>query len=453
MSDALVLPPVDEPALASAAIGDPARDIRHGLVIAGLFFVVFLCWAATARLDAAAYAPGTLVVSGQRQSVQHREGGVVGAIYVREGQRVRQGQLLLRLAAADVLAQERALSAQAIRLLAQRARLQAEQLGQTRLATPPEFAALPEGDRAEAALALRLQQSELAARNATLSAQRGALGQRAAQSGEQGRGYGTQVVSAVEQLRLIDEQIDALKPLAERGFVSQTRLRELERARAQLVGQRGQYTASVAQTREAARESQIQVLEAERTFRERTAADLRDVDGRLGEVMPRLAAARDQLARTDIRAPATGAVIGLTIFTPGGVVAPGQKLMDIVPERTPLRIQARIALDDADDLAVGQRTLVRFPSLHERDLPNLEGRLTRLSADALTDEKTGGSYFTGEVTVPRDQLRVLGNLRGGGFELRAGMPVQVLVPLRKRTALDYALEPLLGAFWSSFREH
>lgn len=434
-------------------LGDPRRDIRLGLLIAGLFFVLFLGWAAFFRLDAAATAPGVLEVSGQRQSVQHREGGVVGEIHVREGQRVARGQLLLRLAAADVLAQERALSAQAIRLLAQRARLQAEQLGQGRVPAPAEFASLAGEDRDAAALALRLQQSELDARRATLTAQRGALGQRAAQSATQGRGYGTQVVSAEEQLRLVDEQLNALRPLADRGFVSRTRVRELERVKAELIGQRGQYSASVAQTREAARESELTALEADRTFHERTAADLREVDTRLAEVLPKWVAARDQLARTEIRAPATGAVIGLSVFTPGGVIAPGQKLMDIVPERAPLRIQIRVALDDADDLQVGQTTLVKFPSLHERELPNLKGTLTRLSADALADEKTGASYFTGEVTVPPEQIDLLRKIRGQAFELRAGMPAQVLVPLRRRTALDYALEPLVGAFWHSFREH
>lgn len=434
-------------------LGDPRRDIRMGLIIAGLFFVLFLGWAAFARLDAAATAPGVLEVSGQRQSVQHREGGVVGEIHVREGQRVVQGQLLLRLAAADVLAQERALSAQAIRLLAQRARLQAEQLGQGHVAAPEEFASLGGEDRDAAALALRLQQSELDARRATLTAQRGALGQRAAQSAAQGRGYGTQVVSAEEQLRLVDEQLTALRPLADRGFVSRTRVRELERVKAELVGQRGQYSASVAQTREAARESELTALEADRTFHERTAADLRDVDTRLAEVLPKWAAARDQLARTEIRAPATGAVIGLSVFTPGGVIAPGQKLMDIVPERAPLRIQIRVSLDDADDLHVGQATLVKFPSLHERDLPNLKGTLTRLSADALADEKTGASYFTGEVMVPPEQIDLLRKVRGQDFALRAGMPAQILVPLHKRTALDYALEPLVGSFWRSFHEH
>ena len=453
MNAPILLSPTTPALAAPAPVADPRGEIRTGAIIAALFFVVFLGWAAFARLDAAAYAPGTLVVSGQRQSVQHRDGGVVGKIYVREGQRVERGQLLVQLAAAEVQAQERALASQAIRLLAQRARLEAEQLGRSQIVAPREFASLSPEDRAEASAALRLQQNELQVRSSVLSAQRGALGQRVAQSGEQGRGYGEQAVSASEQLRLIEEQIAALRPVAEKGFVSQTRMRELERARAELIGQRGQYSASVAQTRGAARESEIQALEAERTFRERSAADLRDVDSRLGDVLPRWTAARDQLERTAIRAPATGAVVGLSVFTPGGVVAPGQKLMDIVPERTPLLIQARISPEDADDLSVGQRTLVKFSGLHERNLPNLEGKLTRLSADSFIDEKSGISYFTGEVTVPLDQLRLIQDVRGSDFALRAGMPVQVLIPLRKRTALDYALEPLIGSFWSSFREH
>ena len=454
MSGAVVLPPLETPrAQVASRIADSGADIRVGAIIAALFFIGFVGWAAFARLDAAAYAPGTLVVSGQRQSVQHRDGGVVGAIYVREGQRVERGAVLVTLAAAEVRAQERALASQSIRLLSLRARLEAEQLGRSDLAPPREFAALAPEDRAEAALAMRLQRTELGARTAVLAAQRGALGQRVAQSGEQGRGYREQAQSAREQLRLIDEQIAVLRPVADKGFVSATRMRELERARAELEGQRGQYSANVAQTKGAARESEIQALEATRAFHERTASDLRDVEDKLGEVLPKWTAARDQLERTSIRAPATGAVVGLSVFTPGGVIAPGQKLMDVVPEREPLRIQARIAPDDADDLTVGQRTLVKFSGFHERALPNLEGQLTRLSADSFTDEKSGQSYFTGEVTVPRSQLQRIKDVRGKDFALRAGMPVQALIPLRRRTALDYALEPLVGSFWSSFREH
>lgn len=446
--------PVPKPASTSVStLADPLRDIRVGLIVAAIFFLGFLGWAAFARLDAAAYAPGTLVVSGQRQSVQHRDGGVVGKIYVREGHRVQRGQLLMTLAAAEVQAQERALASQAIRLLAQRARLEAEQLGVGRIVPPREFASLSTEDKAEAALAMRLQQTELSARTSVLGAQRDVLAQRAAQSGEQGRGYGEQTVATREQLRILDEQITALKPVADKGFVSKTRMRELERARAELEGQRGQYAASVAQTRGAARESEMQALEAQRSFRERTASDLRDVETALGEILPKWQAARDQLERTSIRAPATGAVVGMTIFTPGGVIASGQKLMDIVPEDEPLLIQARIAPDDADDLTVGKKTLVKFSGLHERQLPNLEGELRRLSADSFADEKTGQSYFTGDIVVPRSQLALIRDVRGKDFELRAGMPVQILIPLRQRTALDYAIEPLVGSFWASFREH
>jgi multidrug efflux pump subunit AcrA (membrane-fusion protein) len=147
-----------------AELANAANDIRGGVIVAVLFFVVFLGWAAFARLDAAAYAPGMLVVSGQRQSVQHRDGGVVSKIYVHEGERVVRGQLLMTLAAAEVRAQERALASQAIRLLAQRARLEAEQLGQTRVAAPREFADLAPEDRPATVTAMKLQQTELAAR-------------------------------------------------------------------------------------------------------------------------------------------------------------------------------------------------------------------------------------------------------------------------------------------------
>lgn len=435
------------------AIADPNRDIKWGLTVAAIFFVGFLGWAAFARLDAAAYATGSLIVSGQRQSVQHRDGGVVGSIHVKEGQRVERGRLLISLAAAEVQAQERALTSQTIRLLAQRARLEAEQTNRIHIDPPREFAWLKAEDKAEAALAMKLQQSELTARGSVLRAQRDALLQRVAQSGQQGQGYKEQAVSAREQLRLIDQQIAALKPVAAKGFVSETRMREMERIRASLQGQRGQYAASVAQARGAARENEIAMLEAESSFRERTGSELRDVELRLGDVLPKWRAARDQLARTEIRAPATGAIVGMTVFTPGGVISPGQKLMDIVPEKQPLRVQVRLSPEDADDLSTGQEVLVRFSGLHERTLPHLKGQLTRLSADSFTEEGTGQSYFTGEAEIPLSQLQIIQKVRGRTFALRAGMPVQILIPLRKRTALDYMLEPLIGSFWSSFREH
>lgn len=447
-----ILAPAHDPARA-AAIADPRRDIRTGTVIAFAFFVLFLGWASVFRLDAAAHASGNLVVSGERQAVQHRDGGVVGAIYVREGQKVHKGQLLIALSAPEVAAQAHALRAQATQLLAERARLEAEQSDAANITAPLEFADLTGADQRAAEAALTRQTTELHERRAVLSAQRSALRERIGQSGQLGRGYGNQADAAREQIRLIDEQIEAMEPLAEKGFVSKSRMRELERARAALQGQQGQFSAGVAQSRDAASETRLQILQAERTFQERAAAELRDVDTRLGDILPRLAAAREQLARTQIRAPATGAVIGLSVFTPGGVITAGQRLMDIVPQGQPLRIEVRISPEDADDLSVGNKAKVRFPGLHDRSLPDLEGTLTRFSADSLADEKTGLRYFTGEVVVPSDQLAIIRQSRGHDFALRAGLPAEALFPLRKRTALDYALEPLVGSFWNSFHEH
>ena len=431
---------------------NPGRDIRIGVIIASLFFILFLGWASLARLDAAAMAPGRMTVSGQRQTIQHREGGVISEILIKEGSPVQKGQVLIRLAGADVRAEERALSGQAIGLLAQRARLHAEQSGRSYIAPPPEFAQLPPEERPEAAEAMRIQQAQLRTRAAVLSAQRGALGEKVGQAGSQGQGYGRQVAAIDEQLKLLDDQLNGMREAAAKGFVSQNRIRDLERARADLEGQKGQYTATIAQSQGMASESRIESLEAQSNYMERVASELREVEASLNDVMPKLNAARDQLARIEIRAPVSGTVVGLTVFTPGGVIEPGQKLMDIVPDRAPLTIEAKLSVGDGDDVRVGQTAFVRFETLHERSLPALNGKVTRVSADAFTDEKSGASYYTAEVNVPLSEMKKVEALRGSDV-LRAGLPVSVQIPLRKRTALQYAFEPLTGALRKSFREH
>ena len=431
----------------------PDRDMRTGIIIAFLFFVVFLGWAAFARLDAAAYAPGRLTVEGQRQSVQHRDGGVIGAIFVKEGQHVRQGQPLMELAAADVRAQARMYSAQYIGFQAQRARLMAEQLGAGHVEWPAEFATLQGQEKEDAQEAIKLQTTQFDSRASVLTAQTGVLREQAGQVQETARGYRSQLAASTEQARLIGEELDSLRDVADKGFVSKSRIRALERALADLQGQEGQYSASIARSGAEAGENRLKALEAEKAYRERAASELRDVEFSLNEIAPKYRAAKDQLARLEIRAPATGIVVGLSVFTVGGVIAPGQKLMDVVPDHAGLVIEARISPEDIDDLKVGQDAQIRFNSLHERDLPIMDGRITRLSADSFQDEKTGQSFYTGEITVPSKELDIIRSRRGEDFNLKAGMPVQVLVPLRARTALQYALEPLTQSLWLSFREH
>lgn len=440
------------PEAGSLAPDDEQPEVRLGLIVAGLFFVVFLGWAAFAPLDAAAYANGQLVVSGQRQSVQHRDGGVVAKINVVEGQRVKKGDTLLELAGAEVRAQERALAAQLVNSQAQRARLEAELSGGP-ISWPAEFATATGSRLAAIPEAIRVQSNEFQARRSALAAQSQVLGQQSAQAGESAAGYRSKMVSSAEQERLIQAEIDALRPVADKGFVSQSRMRALERAKAELQGQRGQYQANVAEARSAASGGRLRQIEAEKSYRERASAELREVEFALADLMPKYRAANDQLERLRIRAPEAGTVIGLSIFTVGGVISPGQTLMDIVPDRSDLVVGARVSIDDADDLRVGQKAQVRFLGLHERNLPIIMGSLTRLSADSFVDEKTGETFYTAEVRVAADQMKQLESLRGENFALRAGAPVAVLIPLKKRTALQYAFEPLTETMWKAFREH
>jgi len=431
---------------------DPTPEVRIGSIVAGLFFVGFMGWATFAPMDSAAYAPGRIVVAGHRQTMQHREGGVVGALYVKEGQRVQKDDVLIQLAGADVQAVEQALSAQVIGLKAQRARLIAEQAGGP-INWPTEFLTMTGRDREEVDRAMRLQQSQYGARSSSLSTQGGVMDQRTAQLNEQIAGLQQQIVSVDEQARLLDEELAGIRKLNAQGFAPTTMVRNLEGKLAALQGQKAQLTGAIAQARERIGETRLQNVGIGKELQEQIANELRDVEFALNEAVPKLQAAKDQLARTQVRAPATGTVVGLSVFTVGGVIAPGQALLDVVPDRAPLVLEAQVSPNDADDLKLGQVTDVRFTGLHERAMPRLKGSLTKLSADAFVDEKSGESYFVAEVTVPLSEIDEIKRLRGQEFNLKPGMPVQVLVPLKKRTALQYIMEPLTGAMWRSFREH
>jgi HlyD family secretion protein len=442
-----------DPAGHAATIRDDGRrEVMIGCVIAGAFFILFLGWAATARLDAAAVAQGDVAVAGHRQSVQHKEGGIVSALNVKEGETVQAGDVLIEMAGADAKAQERALSAQVVGLQAQQARLHAEQFGQSSITWPPGFATLKGEDLAQAQAAMKVQQTQFQARSAAVASQKSVLRQKTAELAQQVQGFQRQIQATDEQTRLLGEELEGVKSLAAQGYAPQTRVRSLERNQAELGGQRGQYAASVAQAHEQSGEAALQILQVDRQRAEEVSSQLRDVEFQLNDAQPKLSAARDQLARQQVRAPAGGKVVGLTVFTVGGVVGPGQKLMDIVPDRTGLVIEARLAPTDADDVKVGHEVEIKFPSLHDRTLPVLKGTLTKLSADSFTDDKTGARYFTAEATVSDTALAQLKGAENGEFVLKPGLPAQVLIPLRKRTALQYLTEPLTEALWRSFRE-
>jgi len=441
-SDPTPPPPADSP----AALDNPRPELMIGGTIIVLFFVIFLGWAAIAPLDAGAYAQGQIAVSGNRQAVQHREGGVVSALLVAEGDTVRRGQVLMQLSSGELKATERGVASQVYALIAQRARLTAERDRLGAIPTPPEFANLPPEDAVLARESLRIQQLQFGARRTGRSTETGVLGQRVAQLNEQIAGYEGQIVANMEQQRLIQEELVGMRSLAEKGYAPLTRVRALERTAAQLDGELGSLRAQIARSREAVGETRLQVAGVSTKMNEDVADQLRQIDVELNELRPRMIELRAQIARNEVRAPASGEVVGLTIFTQGGVIAPGQTLMEIVPRDASQVIIAQISPNDVDNLRVGLDTEVKFPGLRERNPPIIHGRVTRISADSFTIEETGASYFRAEIVVPASELAKMGR---SAETLRPGAPVEVVVLLRKRTALAYLLEPLTNNLWRS----
>lgn len=430
----------------------PGREIVKGALIGAAFFVGLLGFAALTPLDAGATADGVIAVSGSRQAVQHHDGGIVTDIRVTEGQTVRKGDVILKISASDAVAIERGLTSDYIAAIAQRARLLAERDGRSSIPEPREFAGLSSEDRLFANEALSGQRQLLRARSSALAAERGVLGQRMAQSVEQIGGYTYQMQSNREQMRLIGEELDGLRALLPKGYVSINRVRGMERTAAELDGSHGAYRAEIARASEAIGEARIEILSLDKKRLEEVAGQMREIQVRIDEIMPKLSAVREQLARSFVRAPASGRVVGLKVFTVGGVVSAGEMLMEIVPQDRALVIEGKVSPTDADDLTPGMDTQVRFSALQERNLPILHGRLTKISADSFEDARSGSKYFKIEAIVPPSELAKLDLIRRGGA-LKAGLPAQVLIPLRKRTALDYLLEPLTQSLWKAGREH
>lgn len=398
---------------------DGGGEIRAGLIAFSLFFIGFLGWAAFAPLDAAVVAPGVVVVSGNRQTVQHRDGGVVSRLAVEEGQSVRQDEILIELGAPELVAQERALLSQVVDLQMQRQRLTAETSDAEALQRPSEWDALSPEDQEVADAAFQRHRQE---------ARAGAWSEFDARIA----GYRQEVVAVSRQESLLQDELSGMRELAAEQLVPMTRVRALERALAELQGRRADLRAQIAATQQD------------------RSQHLRDVEARLAELTPQLIGAREQLERTRLRAPVDGVVVGLQVHTVGGVIRPGERVMDIVPQDQDLIIEAQVRPEDADDVEPGQQTEVRITAFGGRNLPIVSGEVRQISADRFTDEQTGRGYFLAQVAVAPSEIERL--TEHAGRRLRAGLPAQVVIPTRKRTALSYLLEPLNQALWRSFRE-
>ena len=435
------------------ATADASREIRLGWWLLFGFFGVFLGWAALARVDAAVMARGTIVVSGSLQEVQHKTGGVVSKLLVREGAHVQKGQVLLELAGDQSEAAATSLTAQYITLKVQEARLMAAQGGASSFEVPLELRDYTGVEKEMVDEAMRLQLQALRAAQNALGSQISVLGQQQGQTAEQIAGAKQRIAANLRQQDLTRQELAGVDSLEKRGFAPKTRVRELESRVAGLEGENGALNASVAQANAAIGESRMRMLTLRQQYFQDLVTDLRDTQLKLSNIVPQMTAANTEFDRVQVRAPVTGKVLGLTAHTVGGVIAPGDKILSVVPDKAPLVIDAYILPQDGDDIRIGQETRIRFSGLYRHDLPDMKGKVIDVSGDSFTDPKTGQAFFKAKIQVAPESMALLRKAKGWENAVKPGIPVDVNIPTRKRTVLTYLLEPLNETFSHTFTEH
>ncbi len=444
MSKALLM------AKGGATPSEPKVQIRT-IAITGILIVVAMfgglgTWAATAELSSAAIAPGVIAVNSNWRTVQHLEGGIVDEILVRDGDHVERGDVVLRLDATQSEASLQIIDSQLNLARATEARLLAERDGHDAIAFPGDLLDMGDSDP-DVGTILAGQELLFQARRDNLTGEAAILRQRIEQLRDEIGGLEVQQSASNEQIVLIEDELQGLRALYEEGYVTRSRILSLERESERLRGERGEDLAAIARAETAIGESELQIIQLEKSFQEEVVAELRDIQAEVFDLEQRRVAAADQFERIDIRAPEDGTVLGMNAHTVGGVIKPSEPIMNIVPDGDVLIVKARVQPADIENTSIGLKAEVRFSGLSQRETPVLHGEVIGLSADRLTDSQTGEAYYEARVEIGQSELERLGDV-----ELMPGMPAEVMILTGEQTALAYMLDPLLVGLGRSFRE-
>jgi len=421
------------------------RHLVGGVVVALVLTVGIGGWAMRTELSGAVTAAGSVVVDSSVKKVQHLTGGIVGELLVREGDRVRAGDVLLRLDETILRASLAIVVKGLDEQRARKARLVAERDGTPEIEFPADLldrAAVP-----DVASAIDSERKLFAFRRSAREGQRSQLRQRIRQLDEEVRGHLALQEAKAEEINLIQRELQGVRALWDKNLVQIARLTALERDGARLKGERAQSIALTAQARGKIAEIELQILQIDQDLSSEVARELREVDAKVGEFIERKVAAEDQLKRVAIRAPSDGIVHQLAVHTIGGVVSPTDPVMLIVPQADQLSVEARIAPQDIDQVQFGQAATVRFSAFNQRTTPEIMGTVSRISADVNEDQRTRQSYYTVRVSLePRELARL------GAVKLIPGMPVEVFATTHDRSLMSYLVKPLHDQIARAFRE-
>lgn len=426
------------------------RGRLRGITVAGNLLVLgFMLglgtWASLAPLESAAIASGVVESESSRKTIQHLEGGIVSKILVSDGDIVRSGQTLIALDDTRANSEVQSLQSQLWDATARAARLQAEQQRFESIAIPD---ALEQDSKQNgvAAAAVSAQQFIFQARLQVHESQLAVVRERRRQVEKEIEGLKAQESATGQRVDIVREELDMVATLVNKGLERRPRLLNLQRELADVEGRRGEITAQISRAGQVISEQQATLFKLESERQNEIAQSLRDAQNQIFQLRERLLAARDQLARTEVKAPEDGVITDLRVHTTGGVVGAGAPLMDLVPRQDRLIVTARLRPEDIDVVHPGLNAEVHLVPYNQRRVPRLKGTIVHVSADRLLDKRTDQPYYATKIRV--DDTQIIAN----DIQIVPGMPVQVFITTGRGTVALYALSPLLDSFRGAFRE-
>lgn len=421
------------------------RPALFGLAALFVLFGGLLLWSSQAEISGAVLANGAVVVEGKPKSVQHLDGGIVKAIHIAAGERVETGHTLVELDDTMISANVAIYRNRWRDGLVRRERLLSELRGLETVNLPQKLSGKEK--QLDVEDTMEQQRVLLRARKATRTAQTEQLDEQINQFSNQIVGTEGLIREKNLQIGTFDEERLSLVSLVERKIVPRTRLMELDRSRADLRGQLNEHTSEIARLKNAISEKKIAKLQIEREFQEAVVSELEKVNVTIDELEQQIGATEQQLLRTVIKAPVTGIVHELNVFTIGGVVQPGQTIMQLIPDDVHFEIELNVDTRSIDQIRLAQRTFVRFPAFLQRTTPQLNGVVTAIAPSSVTDENSGFSFYRIKVELEDGEIEKL-----GGKRLVSGMPVEGFVPTENRTVAAYLVKPLADQLARAFRE-
>jgi HlyD family secretion protein len=424
------------------------RSIRRNIFAGLLVFAALAAgvggWAGTTELSGALIAPGSIVVDSNVKKVQHPTGGVVGELRVRDGDRVKAGDIVVRLDQTITRANLAIVTKGLAELAARKARLVSERDGSDAIDFPDQLTSR-EGDPE----VVQIMEGERKLFELRRSARLGQKAQFREQSGqllEEIVGLTAQQQAKKREIVLINRELEGVRDLFKRNLVQINRLTLLEREATRLDGEEAQLMAAVAQAKGKIAEIALKIIQIDQDLSSEVAKEMREIDAKIGEFVERKLQAEDQLQRVDIRAPQDGTVFQLAVHTVGGVIATGEPIMLIVPEADSLSVEAKVNPQDIEQVKLDQRTVLRFSAFNAATTPEINGQVSRISADVSSDQRTGQSFYTIRIAINPDELSRQGS------KLVPGMPVECFIQTGERTVISYLLKPFRDQLKRTFRE-